>query len=115
MMYDVCCMFLTPFQAACDHHEYITLFKMDGLGLADHEQWGMCIKSTHLALDYSETLKTSRLNEKRVLQPRFESMQQPLQPQPRFRCRDLCTRNFCVIERNRWLSHNSTNVRVRQL
>ena len=36
---------------------------MDGLGLADHEHWGMRIKSTQLVLDYSETLKRSRLNE----------------------------------------------------
>ena len=56
-------MFSTPFRAARDHHEYITMFKMDGLGLADHEHWSMSIKSTHLALDYLETLKRSGLNE----------------------------------------------------
>ena len=34
-------MFSTPFQAPCDHHVFITkMFKMDGVGLADHEQWG---------------------------------------------------------------------------
>ena len=44
---------------------YITMFRMDGLGrgLADHERWGMSIKSTQLVLDYSEPLKRSRLNE----------------------------------------------------
>ena len=50
-------MFSTPFRAPRDHHAYNTMFKMDGLGLADHEYWGMSIKSTHLVLDYSETLK----------------------------------------------------------
>ena len=59
-MYDVCSMFSKP---PLDRHVYITMFKMDGLGLADHERWDMSIKSTHLVLDYSETLKRSRLNE----------------------------------------------------
>ena len=62
-MYDVCSMFSTPFPAPRDHHVYITLFKMDGLGLADHEHWDINIKSTHPVLDYSETLQTSRLHE----------------------------------------------------
>ena len=56
-------MLSTPFRALCDHHVYITMFKMDGLGLAEHEHWGMSIKSTQRVLDYSETLKRSRLNE----------------------------------------------------
>ena len=37
----VWCMFSTPFQAPCDHHVYIKMIKMDGLGLADHEHWGI--------------------------------------------------------------------------
>ena len=53
----------TPFRAPCDHHVYVTMFKLDGLCLADHEQWGMSIKSTQLVLDYSETLKRSQSNE----------------------------------------------------
>ena len=56
-------MFSTRFQAPCDLHVYITIFKMDGLGFADHEHWGMSIKTTQLVLDYSETLKRSRSNE----------------------------------------------------
>ena len=51
-------MFSTPFQAPCDHHVYITMFKMDGLGLAEHKHWGMSVKSFQLVLEYSETLKT---------------------------------------------------------
>ena len=60
----VWCMFSTPLWAPRDHHVYITMFKLDGLGLADHEHWGMSIKSTQLILDYSETLKRSQLNER---------------------------------------------------
>ena len=56
-------MFSTLFQAPCDHHVYIPMFKIDGLGLADREHWGMRIQSTRLVLDYSETLKRSQLNE----------------------------------------------------
>ena len=60
-------MFSTPFRALPDNYVYITMFKMDGLGLADHEHWGMSIKSTHLVLDYSlnysQTLKRSWLHE----------------------------------------------------
>ena len=59
-MHDVCSMFLTPFQAPRDHHAYITMFKMDGLGLADHEHWGMSIKSTQLVLDYSTLLNVEK-------------------------------------------------------
>ena len=56
-------MFSTHFRALRDHNVYITMFKKDGLGLADHEHWGMSTKSTHLVLDYSATLKISRLHE----------------------------------------------------
>ena len=35
-------MLSTPLRAPRDHHiAYNTMFKMDGLGLADHEHWGM--------------------------------------------------------------------------
>ena len=47
------------------------MFKIDGLGLADHEHWGMSIKSTYLVLEYSETLKISRLNEEESVAMRF--------------------------------------------
>ena len=47
---------------------------MDGLGLADHEHWGMSIKSTQLVLDYSETLKRSRLNEEASVARRFHPL-----------------------------------------
>ena len=67
-------MFSTPFWAAHDHHACITMFKMDGLGFADHEHWGMSIKSTHLLLDYSETLKRSQLNEQASVARRFHPL-----------------------------------------
>ena len=56
-------MFSTSLRTPRAHHLYITMFKMDGLGLADHEHMGVSIQSTQLVLDYSETLKRSRLNE----------------------------------------------------
>ena len=70
-------MFSIPFRAARDHHIYITMFKTDGLGLTDHEHWGMSVKSTHLALDYSDMLKRSWLHEEASFATLF-SMPLPL-------------------------------------
>ena len=67
------CVFSAPFRAAHDNYVYITMFNMDGLGLADYEHWGMSINSTHLVLDYSPTLKRSRLHEEASVARRFPS------------------------------------------
>ena len=57
-------MFSTPFQAACDHHVYITMFKMGGLGLLGHEHLGHehKINPTRIGL-FRNVEKKSRLNE----------------------------------------------------
>ena len=72
MMYDACSRHL--FRTLHDHHANITMFKMDGLGLADHEHAGMSIKSTHPVFNYSETLKRSRSNEEASDARRFHPL-----------------------------------------
>ena len=47
---------------------------MDWVLMHDHEHWGMSIKSTHLVLDYSQTLKLCRLHDEASVARRFHSL-----------------------------------------